>query len=123
MRDRLINLLVWFGIFLSGSGIASIVVATRVHGHDPLTHLADSWSGAKSKSGTLCCNGNDYTIIHNWRRTEKGFEVMLTKGEWTKIPPEAVVANMTNQSLEAKIWITFEEGEMWIRCFAPGAEV
>ena len=32
MRDRLISLLVWLGIFLSGGGIASIIVATRVHG-------------------------------------------------------------------------------------------
>lgn len=32
MRDRFICVLCWLGIFLSGTGIASIVIATRVHG-------------------------------------------------------------------------------------------
>lgn len=32
MRDRLIGVLCWLGIFFSGIGVASIIVATRVHG-------------------------------------------------------------------------------------------
>ena len=112
----------FFDVMLSVVGV-SVLLCFPVGAHDPKTHLADMWSGAKSKGGTPCCDGSDYDIVHNWRRTATGFEVMLFKGEWTKIPPEAVVTNMKNQSIEAKIWITFSEGEMWIRCFAPGVEV
>ena len=34
MSLRLQNLLCWLGIFLSSAGMASIIVATRVHGHE-----------------------------------------------------------------------------------------
>lgn len=51
MRDRIINALVWFGIFCSGCGIASIVVATRVHGEiikpfgiEPIEPLPVCWT-------------------------------------------------------------------------------
>lgn len=34
MRERIANLLCWAAIFLAGSGMASIIIATPVQGHD-----------------------------------------------------------------------------------------
>lgn len=90
--------------------------------HDPHTHQANALADAKSKSGGLCCDGKDYTIPDDWRRTETGYKVMIGT-TWYEVPKDAEVNNMRNPDAEAKVWIYNAEGETWIRCFLPGMEV
>ncbi len=120
MRDRLINVLVWLGIFCSGAGISSIVVATRVHGHDPYTHQANSLSDARSPKGGLCCDGKDYNVPQDWKQKDEGGYKVLIGKQWLDVPPEAEVTNMKNPDMEAKVWLYYINGEQTVRCFLPG---
>lgn len=93
MRDRLINVLVWLGIFCSGAGISSVVVATRVHGHDHIGVSAElnSWyQNAETNPEARptfpspwakCCNHAEVIPVkdiifptqeHGWQWNDKG---------------------------------------------------
>lgn len=120
---RFVNALCWIGIFLAGTGMASIVVAARVHGHDPLTHQANALSDARSTGWGLCCNGKDYTVPKDWSRNDDGSYRVLIDKAWLPVPKEAEVTNMRNPDMEAKVWFIYGEGEVFVRCFMPGSEV
>ena len=101
----------------------TVMGGRKAFAHDPHTHLADAFSTAKSKSGTLCCDGNDYTYVSpsSWERTDTGFRVYVQK-QWVDIPIDALVTNMTNPDGEAKVWLYTDSGQVFARCFMPGVE-
>lgn len=122
MGTRLVNALCWLGIFLAGADISSIILATRVHGHDPLTHQVNSLSAARSPQGGLCCTGNDYVVPQDWKQSGVGYKVLIG-AVWLDVPKEAEVTNMRNPDMEAKVWLMYMEGEQIVRCFLPGAQI
>lgn len=96
---RLTNVICWLGIFLSGAGITSIIVATRVHGHDANSPHADWYNSAeimpeaqKRLRFVKCCSGDD--IVHSQFRVDKttgGDEWYYKKGgAWTRIPDDII---------------------------------
>jgi hypothetical protein len=110
---------------LTKIGLALILIVwfhTGAQAHDPRTHQVTSLGSAKSKAGTLCCDGKDYTIPSNWERTPDGFRVLI-RDTWLTVPKDAVVSNVPNPDIEAKVWLLTAEGVMLVRCFMPGAEI
>lgn len=100
----------------------SVSFSPKARAHDPNTHQANELSNARSKHGGLCCNGEDYTRISTWERTDKGYRIHFG-GQWVNLPREAEVNNMHNPDGEAKAWVFFDEnGEPFVRCFMRGAE-
>lgn len=91
--------------------------------HDPHTHQVNTLGDAKSKAGGLCCDGKDYTIPNDWRRTDAGGYRVLIGKDWLDVPKDAEVLNMRNPDAEAKVWLYHAEGEPIVRCFMPGMEV
>ena len=96
---------------------------TRAWAHDPNTHLADGYATARSKKGTLCCDGSDYTYVspRSWERTQTGYRVHV-QGKWVDVPADALVTNMKNPDGEAKVWLYTDGDKPFARCFMPGAE-
>lgn len=83
---------------------------------------ANSLAAARSKMGGLCCDGKDYIVPADWRRSDKGYRVLIGTA-WFDVPKDAEVNNMNNPDMEAKVWLYHAEGETVIRCFMPGMEV
>lgn len=121
MRDRLIAAFCWLGIFLCTAGMSLTVTATRVHGHDPLTHQVNSLGDARSIGWGLCCNGKDYIVPKDWKQVEGGYKVLIGT-VWLDVPKDAEVTNMQNPDMEAKVWLLQGEGESYVRCFMRGAQ-
>jgi hypothetical protein len=96
---------------------------SKAFAHDPNTHLADGYAHARSKKGTLCCDGTDYTHIKasSWERTDKGFRVRVHNA-WVEVPADAEVGNMRNPDGEAKVWLYFDGDKPHARCFMVGIE-
>jgi len=93
MKERIVNMLCWLGIFLAGAGISSIVIATRVHGHDmpgATPQMQEWYKNAKTNPEarptftspwTLCCNHAEVipvkdiifpTSEHGWQWNDEG---------------------------------------------------
>ncbi len=122
MREKLVNALCWLVIFLAGSGMVCIIVATRVHAHDPHTHQANALADAKSPLHGLCCSGDDYIIPGDWSQNEDGSYHVLIGKDWIDVPKEAEVTNMKNPDMEAKAWVYYLNGKPVARCFMPGGQ-
>jgi len=130
MRQALRYFQARFNPYLMGAcGLAALMLAftftggTRAWAHDPKTHQADGYSQARSKKGTLCCDGSDYTYVapSSWERTDAGFRV-FTQGQWVDVPADALVVNMQNPDGEAKVWLYSDGGKLFARCFMRGME-
>jgi hypothetical protein len=48
--------------------------------HHPQRHEANTLADARNKVGGMCCNGQDYEIPLDWKRTDFGFKVKLSGG-------------------------------------------
>ncbi len=98
--------------------VAAFPVGATAHDHGQ----ANSLASARSKMGGLCCDGKDYIIPTDWRRTDVGYKVQIGT-QWLDVPKDAEVNNMRNPDAEAKVWLYTADGETAIRCFMPGMEV
>jgi hypothetical protein len=75
------------------------------------------------KTGALCCEEADGTYAEEdiragvyWTRFEQ------TKGEWIAVPPDVVIKD-PNRNGGPVAWWYFLDGEVQIRCYAPGGGV
>jgi hypothetical protein len=100
-------------------------IARKAWAHNPLTHVADNYSNAKSKQNGRCCDGADYTYVlpRDWERKKDGGGYRaFVDNQWIDIPADAEVDNMKNPDGYAKIWLMDQNGKRAARCFMPGAE-
>lgn len=75
-----------------------------------------------NQAGQLCCNGLDSVTPHGWRLGGQGYEVQLHPGApWLAVPAQAMV-RQPNLLNEVHVWPVFDAmGNVWFRCFMPGA--
>lgn len=88
--------------------------------HDPLTHQANELSKARSPENGLCCDGTDYIVPNDWQQVGEGVYRVRIKAMWFDVPQGAVVINMKNPDMEAKVWMKYNGKE--VRCFMAGGQ-
>lgn len=84
-----------------------------------------SWfKNVRSPHGIPCCDIADGHRTE-WRTQDNdGRYWVPIEGEWTAVPPDAVVYDAGNPFGEAVVWYVRQyNGEIYIRCFVPGGGV
>jgi len=97
-----------------------LCLATVALAHDG--HHDDWFKSLQSEIGSPCCDGSDALRLEDpeWEFAGDRYRVRIN-GEWHDVPPNAVVP-VPNIVGPAFVWpgktVT---GELYIRCFLPGA--
>lgn len=93
----------------------------QYEGVDPATR---SWfKSVKSKSGVPCCDMSDGHPT-DFKVDEGGIYFVPIAGEWTRVPPEAVITSQGNPNDTAIVWYV-AQGQSngmphyHVRCFVP----
>lgn len=99
------------------------VVAALAHDHNKPS--LDNWYlGLKSGNGP-CCGGPsvDATTLDgpDWEARDGRYRVRL-QGVWYDVPPESVL-NEPNMDGRTLVWPMWSDGEVFVRCFMPGAMI
>jgi hypothetical protein len=102
----------------------TIVVCTPVLARDygqyeDVPENIRAWfKGVKTQNGVPCCDiadghRTDYDMRddHYW---------VPIDGQWTEVPPEAVLKDVGNPVGDAVVWYSVYNGKVVIRCFVPG---
>jgi hypothetical protein len=75
------------------------------------------------KTGALCCNEADGTYAEeDIRNGVYWIRFQQTNGEWIPVPADVVIKG-PNPNGTPVAWWYFLEGEVQIRCYAPGGAV
>ena len=97
-----------------------LCLATAALAHDG--HHDDWFKGLHNGLNVTCCDGSDALRVEDpdWDVSGQSYRVRL-EGKWIEVPPNAVVP-VPNIVGPAFVWpgktVT---GELYIRCFLPGA--
>jgi hypothetical protein len=99
-----------------------LLLPVGVQAHEPQTHQANELADARNKVGGMCCDGQDYEIPLDWKRTDFGFRIKLVGHGWLDADAQVEVANKKKDG-EARAWLYSDEMGGWhVRCFMPGVE-
>src|SRR5215475_14741722 len=85
-------------------------------------HIRSWFKSVRSPHGVPCCDIADRHRTDYDMRPD-GYWVPI-KGEWRRVPPEAIVYNAGNPVGEAVVWYVQQGANTYyIRCFVPGGGV
>lgn len=97
---RFANAVLWLGIFLTGAGLTSIIVASRVHGHDASMPNHEWYNrqemnpAARQRLGVpykSCCDNGDVFKTRFRVADDKSDQWQYLKdGQWKVIPPDII---------------------------------
>jgi hypothetical protein len=87
--------------------------------YDKVAPEIRAWfKSVKSPSGVPCCDIADgHRTDYDMRENKYWVPI---NGEWTVVPPEALVKDSGNPTGDAIVWYTTLNGTVYIRCFIPG---
>jgi hypothetical protein len=109
-------------VLISATMVSSVAAFDNGQYGDVPDHIRSWFRGVRSPHGVPCCDIADGHRTDYDMRTD-GYWVPI-RGEWRRVPPEAVVRNAGNPVGEAVVWYVQQGANTYyIRCFVPGGGV
>lgn len=120
--------IIWWGMAATAALllILALNVPIAAYGHDHSRPDLDSWYGTlRSDGGGPCCGGPkvDATTLDDadWESRDGHYRVRVD-GQWLDVPDEMVVKE-PNRAGRTLVWLSYGNGQPFVRCFMPGAMI
>lgn len=81
--------------------------------------LRDWVRGLTDRYGVSCCDEADSEEVEGWTFGPKGYKVKVL-GQWLDVPLSAQL-DIPNRLGFARVWLRYEGGTPFVRCFLAGA--
>ncbi len=113
---------------VAGSLLGLLLLSTSVAARDPDGKYAQAdpemhrwFEQLRSVGGEACCALSDGNGLRDtdWRSKDGHFQVFL-ENKWIDVPEDAVI-KVPNRFGRPVVWIYYEDGHLFVRCFMPGA--
>ncbi len=95
------------------------VASAHIHDRSDL----DDWAKSLNNAGGIpCCDNQEASPVADpdWKVDASGRFAVRLEGAWEEVPDSAIV-HVNNRYGPTLVWYTAYGGQVYIRCFLPGA--